>query len=53
MSRWFNIAGLCKVDKHYMLLLTSRLPDLEQIIVQGSYFVIHAPCQPEFDIIIL
>lgn len=45
MSRWFNIAGPCKADKHYMLPPTSRLPDLEQIIAQESYFVIHAPRQ--------
>jgi type II secretory pathway predicted ATPase ExeA len=45
MSRWFNIAGPCKADKHYMLSPTSRLPDLEQLIEQESYFVIHAPRQ--------
>jgi type II secretory pathway predicted ATPase ExeA len=45
MSRWFNIAGPCKADKHYMLSPTSRLPDLEQLIEQESYFVVHAPRQ--------
>ncbi|XHR85209.1 MAG: AAA family ATPase [Gloeotrichia echinulata GP01] len=45
MSRWFNIAGPCKADKHYMLSPTSRLPNLEQLIEQESYFVIHAPRQ--------
>ncbi|KYC41090.1 polyketide biosynthesis operon protein CyrO [Scytonema hofmannii PCC 7110] len=45
MSRWFNTAGPCKADKHYMLAPTSRLPDLEQLIEQESYFVIHAPRQ--------
>jgi len=45
MSRWFNIAGPCKADKHYMLSPTSRLPDLEHLIEQESYFVIHAPRQ--------
>ncbi len=45
MSRWFNIAGPCKADKHYMLSPTSRLPDLEKLIEQESYFVIHAPRQ--------
>ncbi len=45
MSRWFNIAGPCKVQKHYMLPPTSRLPDLESLIAQESYFVIHAPRQ--------
>ena len=45
MSRWFNIAGPCQADIHYMLSATARLPDLEQIIEQRSYFVIHAPRQ--------
>ena len=45
MSRWFNIAGPCKADKHYMLSATARLPDVEQIIEQESYFVVHAPRQ--------
>ncbi|WP_373693684.1 ATP-binding protein [Limnofasciculus baicalensis] len=45
MSRWFNIAGPCKPDKHYMLPPTSRLPDLETLIEQESYFVVHAPRQ--------
>ena len=45
MSRWFNTAGPCKPNKHYMLPATSRLPDLESIIEQESYFVVHAPRQ--------
>ncbi len=45
MSRWFNTAGPCRVDKHYMLPATSRLPDLETLIKQESYFVVHAPRQ--------
>ena len=45
MSRWFKIAGPCRVDKHYMLPPTSRLPDLETLIEQESYFVVHAPRQ--------
>ncbi|MDY6785045.1 MAG: ATP-binding protein [Cyanobacteriota bacterium] len=45
MPRWFNIAGPCKADKHYMLSPTSRLPDLETLIEQESYFVVHAPRQ--------
>jgi type II secretory pathway predicted ATPase ExeA len=45
MSRWFNIAGPCKADKHYMLPATARLPNLEQLIKQESYFVVHAPRQ--------
>jgi hypothetical protein len=45
MSRWFNTAGPCKANIHYMLPPTSRLPDLERLIAQESYFVIHAPRQ--------
>ena len=45
MSRWFNIAGPCKADKHYMLPATSRLPDLSMLLEQESYFVVHAPRQ--------
>jgi len=45
MSRWFNTAGPCKAEKHYMLSPTSRLPDLSILIEQESYFVVHAPRQ--------
>ncbi|MEH2110443.1 ATP-binding protein [Nostoc sp.] len=45
MSRWFNIAGPCKADKHYTLSATSRLRDLPVLIEQESYFVVHAPRQ--------
>lgn len=45
MSRWFNIAGPCKADKHYTLSPTSRLPNLSMLIEQESYFVVHAPRQ--------
>ncbi|MEO1375353.1 MAG: AAA-like domain-containing protein [Cyanobacteria bacterium J06635_10] len=45
MSRWFNIAGPCRADKHYMLPPMNRLPDLDTLIAQESYFVVHAPRQ--------
>ncbi|MBD2362709.1 ATP-binding protein [Anabaena minutissima FACHB-250] len=45
MPRWFNIAGPCQDDIHYMLSPTTRLPDLEELIQQRSYFVVHAPRQ--------
>ncbi len=45
MSRWFNIAGPCQDDIHYMLSPTARLPNLEELIQQRSYFVVHAPWQ--------
>lgn len=45
MPRWFNIAGPCQEDIHYALSPTVRLPGLERLIAQRSYFVIHAPRQ--------
>ncbi|MBO3460456.1 ATP-binding protein [Aetokthonos hydrillicola Thurmond2011] len=45
MPRWFNTAGPCKADIHYMLPPTLRLPNLQRFIAQQSYFVIHAPRQ--------
>ena len=40
MPRWFNTAGPCKADIHYMLPPTVRLPNLQRLIAQQSYFVI-------------
>jgi type II secretory pathway predicted ATPase ExeA len=45
MPKWFNIAGPCKPDIHYTLPPLSRLPDLDRLIAQQGYFVIHAPRQ--------
>ncbi|KYC41616.1 polyketide biosynthesis operon protein CyrO [Scytonema hofmannii PCC 7110] len=45
MPCWFNTAGPCQADIHYMLPPTIRLPNLERLIEQRSYFVIHAPRQ--------
>ncbi|MEB3337839.1 MAG: ATP-binding protein [Leptolyngbyaceae bacterium] len=45
MTKWFNTAGPCKADIHYMLSPTERLPELKQLIAQRNYFVIHAPRQ--------
>ncbi|HBK63138.1 MAG TPA: polyketide biosynthesis operon protein CyrO, partial [Cyanobacteria bacterium UBA11166] len=45
MPRWFNTAGPCRPDIHYMVSATSRLPNLERLIAQENYFVIHAPRQ--------
>jgi hypothetical protein len=45
MPRWFNTAGPCRADIHYMLSPTQRLPQIERLIAQESYFVIHAPRQ--------
>ncbi|MEM9218803.1 MAG: ATP-binding protein [Cyanobacteria bacterium P01_F01_bin.150] len=45
MPKWFNTAGPCRPDKHYMLPAIARLPPLDRLIAQESYFVIHAPRQ--------
>lgn len=45
MTRWFNTAGPCQPDIHYMLSPTLRLPSLLRLIEQRNYFVIHAPRQ--------
>jgi hypothetical protein len=45
MPRWFNTAGPCQDDIHYILPPTRRLPTLERLIDQRSYFVLHAPRQ--------
>ncbi len=43
--RWFNTAGPCQPDIHYLLSAQARLPELLQLIAQRNYFVIHAPRQ--------
>jgi hypothetical protein len=45
MSRWFNTAGPCQADDHYLLPPLTRLPRVKKLIAQRSYFVIHAPRQ--------
>ncbi|MEQ9485602.1 MAG: ATP-binding protein [Coleofasciculus sp. F4-SAH-05] len=45
MPKWFNTAGPCKADIHYMLSPIARLPQLDPLIEQQGYFVIHAPRQ--------
>ena len=45
MPKWFNTAGPCKADIHYMLPPLKRLPNLTRLIEQQGYFVIHAPRQ--------
>ncbi|MBE7385095.1 MAG: AAA-like domain-containing protein [Leptolyngbya sp. SIO1E4] len=45
MTRWFNTAGPCQPDIHYMLPSLERLPSVQRLIAQRGYFVIHAPRQ--------
>ena len=45
MERYFNIAGPCFPDEHYMLPALDRLPEVRRLVRRGQYFVIHAPRQ--------
>jgi AAA-like domain len=45
MTRWFNTAGPCRPERHYMISPITRLPQVERLVDQESYFVIHAPRQ--------
>jgi DNA polymerase III delta prime subunit len=45
MKRFFNTAGPCKADIHYMLPAAERLPEALRLIEQQGYFVVHAPRQ--------
>ncbi|MFG6101597.1 ATP-binding protein [Leptothoe sp. EHU-05/26/07-4] len=45
MPKWFNTAGPCQPEIHYMLPPTARFPGIERIIAQRGYFVVHAPRQ--------
>ena len=45
MPRFFNTAGPCKPDLHYMLPAQRRIPTVRQLIDDQSYFVLHAPRQ--------
>ncbi|MFM7203861.1 MAG: ATP-binding protein, partial [Myxococcota bacterium] len=45
MERFFNTAGPCREEWHYMLPATARVESLKELIAQNLYFVIHAPRQ--------
>jgi hypothetical protein len=45
MEKYFNIAGPCFPDEHYMLPALERLPGIMRIVEQRSYFVLHAARQ--------
>lgn len=45
MPKWFNTAGPCQADIHYMLPPLRRFPGIERLVTQRGYFVIHAPRQ--------
>jgi hypothetical protein len=43
--RYFNTAGPCVPERHYMVPPVARLPEARRLIEQGQYFVVHAPRQ--------
>jgi hypothetical protein len=45
MARFFNTAGPCNPEDHYMLPPERRLPDIRSLIDEKAYFVVHAPRQ--------
>ncbi len=45
MKRYFNIAGPCLPEKHYMIPSEHRIKGLRELIDQEQYFVIHAARQ--------
>ncbi len=45
MAKFFNTAGLCIPEDHYMVDPLKRLTDVEVLIKRNLYFTIHAPRQ--------
>ena len=45
MKKYFNIAGPCNPEEHYMIPSESRCRGLAALIEQKQYFVIHAARQ--------
>jgi hypothetical protein len=45
MSKFFNTAGLCIPEDHYMVNPLKRLREVEKAIEKKLYFTIHAPRQ--------
>ncbi|MDR2345804.1 MAG: ATP-binding protein, partial [Planctomycetaceae bacterium] len=43
--KYFNIAGPCNVQDHYMIKASNRLQGVEKLIDSKQYFVIHAARQ--------
>jgi hypothetical protein len=42
---YFNTAGPCRPERHYMIPALRRLPEARPLIERGFYFAIHAPRQ--------
>lgn len=45
MPRFFNTAGPCDPQRHYVLPTERRLPEARGLIDRQSYFILHAPRQ--------
>ena len=45
MGKFFNIAGPCNPERHYMLSATARVPNVMRLIEDEAYFVVHAQRQ--------
>lgn len=41
MRKYFNIAGQCNPELHYMVNIEKRLEEIKQLVDKGSYFVIN------------
>jgi hypothetical protein len=45
VERFFNTAGPCEPEWHFMVPPLERLPNARKLIERGQYFVVHAPRQ--------
>jgi hypothetical protein len=45
VPRHFNTSGPCRAEIHYMLPALRRLPEMQVLVEQQKYFVVHAPRQ--------
>ena len=45
MDRYFNIAGPCIPEEHYMLPALDRMPAIRHLVSRRQFFVVHAPRQ--------
>ena len=45
IPKYFNTAGPCRADWHYMVPPLPRLPEAQRLVDMGGYFVLHAPRQ--------
>ncbi len=41
MKKYFNTAGICYPDEHYMVNMDSRLQEIAQLIERGEYITLH------------